>query len=132
MIGHLRRKKSTKKKTDFESKNKIEKLKVLCVIAPRTHGAFYTKAFSELDVSCCFEVYGRGMATKEIIDILGISDNKKTLVVALIKESDLEKVKNMIRNRFNVSNSSRGIAFTIPVDSMAGVIIYKFLTNTRL
>ncbi len=115
----------------YEKTNKVERLKMLCVIVNRNQGQFFVDSFLDQNVAVAFDVYGRGTAPREIYDIIGMSDNKKELVIALIKESDLDKVLNIIKTRFSVSKAAKGVAFTIPVDSMAGVVMYKFLTNNR-
>lgn len=115
----------------YEKTNKVEKLKLLCVIVNRNQGQFFVDSFLDQNVAAAFDVYGKGTAPREIYDIIGMSDNKKELVLALIKESDLEKVLKIIKTRFSVSKTAKGVAFTIPVNSMAGVVMYKFLTNNR-
>ncbi len=115
----------------YEKTNKVEKLKLLCVIVNRNQGQFFVDSFLDQNVAAAFDVYGKGTAPREIYDIIGMSDNKKELVLALIKESDLEKVLKIIKTRFSVSKAAKGVAFTIPVNSMAGVVMYKFLTNNR-
>lgn len=115
----------------YEKTNKVEKLKLLCVIVNRNQGQFFLDSFLDQNVAAAFDVYGKGTAPREIYDIIGMSDNKKELVLALIKESDLEKVLKIIKTRFSVSKAAKGVAFTIPVNSMAGVVMYKFLTNNR-
>jgi len=115
----------------YEKTNKVEKLKLLCVIVNRNQGQFFVDSFLDQNVAAAFDVYGKGTAPREIYDIIGMSDNKKELVLALIKESDLEKVLKIIKTRFSVSKAAKGVAFTITVNSMAGVVMYKFLTNNR-
>ena len=118
-------------KSSFESENKIEKLKILIIIVNRNQGQFFVNRFLENGLSAVFEVYGKGTAPKEIYELVGLSDSKKDLVLCLIKDSDLEKYKCIIYERFAFSRTSKGIAFTIKVSSMAGVVMYKFLTNNR-
>lgn len=115
----------------YEKTNKVEKLKLLCVIVNRNQGQFFVDSFLDQNVAAAFDIYGKGTAPREIYDIIGMSDNKKELVLALIKESDLEKVLKIIKTRFSVSKAAKGVAFTITVNSMAGVVMYKFLTNNR-
>ncbi len=115
----------------FEETNKVERLKLLCVIVNRNQGQFFINSFLENNIACAFDVYGKGTAPREIYDIIGMNDNKKDLVMALVKASDIEKINKIIQTRFNVSKQAKGISFTIPIDSMAGVVMYKFLTNSR-
>ena len=105
----------------YDQEFKISKLKLFVVIVNRDQGDFFVKKFEEVGVGASFEIYGRGTATKEIYDILGVGDTKK----------DILKVKEIVSNRFNISKNAKGIAFSIAIDSLAGILIYKYLTNTR-
>ena len=57
---------------------------------------------------------------------------KKDVVFSLIREDRWPKYKEAISERFSVSKMAKGISYAIPLDSVAGVSIYKMLTNTRL
>ncbi len=124
-------KKSVESKPSFESENKIERLKLLVIIVNRNQGQFFVSRFLENDISAVFEVYGKGTAPKEIYELVGLNDSKKDLVLGIIKESDLDKYMKIINERFSFSPTSKGVAFTIKISSMAGVIMYKFLTNNK-
>lgn len=82
-------------------------------------------------VNAIFQFSGKGTAPEEINEIMGLVDNKKTLTMGLVKESDVNKIKELVERRFNTSASAKGIAFTIDASSVAGLIIYKFLINNR-
>lgn len=125
------KKEEKKKITPYDENNKVEKLKIFNVISPRNHADFYQKAFVENGVNCVFQFSGEGTAPEEINEIMGLVDNKKGLTMGIVKESDLSKIKEIVLRRFNTSESSKGIAFTIDVNSVAGLIIYKFLINNK-
>ena len=38
----------------------------------------------------------------------------------------------MINERFSISRNSNGVAFTLGVNSIIGVLIYRFLTDTKI
>lgn len=127
----ISKKEEKKKVTPYDKTNKVEKLKIFNVISPRNQVEFYQKMFIENGVNCIFQFSGQGTAPEEINEIMGLVDNKKGLTIGLVKESDLPKIKELVLRRFNTSESSRGIAFTIDVNSVAGLVIYKFLINNR-
>lgn len=124
-------KKEEKKITPYDETNKVEKIKIFNVISPRSQADFYQKMFIENGVNCIFQFSGQGTAPEEINEIMGLVDNKKSLTMGLVKESDLSKIKELVLRRFNTSPSAKGIAFTIDASSVAGLIIYKFLINNR-
>lgn len=124
-------KKSFEPTQNYEKENKIEPLKLMCVIVTRDQAEYFIKGFNKLGISVCFEAYGIGTAPKEFSNFIGSYETKKAWIIAPVKVSELENVKEFIERRFSVSKRAKGIAFSLPIDSMIGVVLYKFLTNKR-
>lgn len=138
----VRNKRKSEKNIEKEAENKnlkkpydqefeLKKLRILCIIVNRYQGDYFINEFAKREVGASFLVYGTGTATKEIYDILGIGETKKDIVLSLVKESDIPELKKLIETRFSVSKKAKGIAFFIDIDSIAGILIYKYLTNTK-
>ena len=123
--------KNKKNKRTSNSNTKVEKLKLLCVIVHRNQANFYIDSFTNLGVSEVYDVFGEGTAPKDIDTIVGTNDSDKSLVMCLVKESLLNKCLEIINGRFLLSKQAKGIAFTIPIKSMVGVIMYRYLANKR-
>ena len=77
----------------YDQEFKISKLKLFVVIVNRDQGDFFVKKFEEVGVGASFEIYGRGTATKEIYEILGVGDTKKDIILSFVSEKDILKVK---------------------------------------
>lgn len=122
--------KQVEKKT-YDQQFELKKLKVLCIIVNRHQGDYYINEFASREVGASFLVFGTGTASKEIYDILGIGETKKDIVLSIVKESDIPSLKEIIVNRFRISKKAKGVAFFMDVDSIAGVLLYKYLTNTK-
>lgn len=139
-MPRIRGRNNKKVSNELEKKNKsssyedtfvIQKLKMLCIIVNRHQGDYFINKLMENKVGAAFLVYGTGTATREIYDLLGVGDTKKDIVLSLVKESDVPVIKKMISDRFSVSKKAKGIAFFSDVNSLAGVLMYKYFTNTR-
>ena len=109
----------------------VKPLKCLFVIVNQYQGNYYIDRFEELCVSCTFLSYGKGTATDDLKHILGIGEDKKDIVMCLVKADEINKYLDVCKERFKVSNAAKGIAFAVPVDSMISVFAYKFVSNTR-
>ena len=129
-ITTRRKKVTSKEQVPFEKKTKLEPLYVLFVIVDQGQGDFFMEGFNELEISLSLKLFGKGTAPEEMYDMLSTSV-KKDIVLAVVKENDLELLTSFIETRFAVSNKAKGIAFTAKIDSLVGVLIYKFLTNSR-
>lgn len=127
-IVHKQNKNKTAKAYDLV--NNIENLKLFVIIVDHKQGEFFEKTFTSKDYASTFTMVGHGSAPSEMYDLLGLAENMKDIVLVLVKESNLVDAKTIIEKRFNISQKSKGIAFTIELNSMAGLVAYKFLTKT--
>ncbi len=123
--------KANNQPSSYEDTFEIQKLKMLCIIVNRHQGDYFIGKLMENNVAAAFLVYGTGTATREIYDLLGVGDTKKDIVLSLVKESDVPTIKKMISDRFSISKKAKGIAFFMEVNSLAGVLMYKYFTNTK-
>ena len=116
---------------NYDKDYEVSKLKIMVIIVDRGQGDYFVHAFEKSKAPASFKVYGTGTATKEIYDILGIGETKKDIVLSLIKQSDIESFKDIVKKRFEANKKYKGISFCMEIDSVAGVLVYKYLTNTR-
>ena len=117
----------------YEDTYKVEPLKFLIIIVNHGQGEFFIKKLiNEFNISSIFSCHGQGTATREVYDLLGIGEPIKDVLFVLVKESLLSEIYKMINERFSISRNSNGIAFTLGVNSIIGVLIYRFLTDTKI
>lgn len=109
----------------------VKPLKCLFVIVNQYQGNYYINQFKDLGASCAFLSYGKGTATDDLKHILGIGEDKKDIVICLVRADEIDKYLDVCKERFKVSSVAKGIAFAVPVDSMISVFAYKFVSNTR-
>ncbi|MDY6391646.1 MAG: hypothetical protein SPL80_02270 [Bacilli bacterium] len=81
----------------------------------------------EQECSLCLVLRGKGTAPVEIVNSV-----KKEIVFSILRADRWPAYKLKLSQRFNVSKVAKGIAFSTPLDAVAGVSIYKMLSNTRL
>ena len=118
-------------KSFYDQEFKVKKLKLLIVIVNRYQGDFYVKRFQENGVACSFLLEGNGTGTRDIYDLIGVADTKKDIVFSLVKDDEIGKLKEIIKKRFASSLNAKGVSFAVEMDSVAGVLAYKYLANIR-
>lgn len=123
------RKKVETKPQPFEKTNDIQKLSIFVTIVNANLAGPIIKIFEGVGASAQFVQRGQGTATKQIRDILGIEDNGKDIVFSIIKKDLVPDAKVELEAFFSASKHNRGIGFTIPFTSVAGVKVYQFLAN---
>lgn len=125
------RKKKVKKEVAYEDRKDIEIKKLLMhiTIVPSEQGPTVNKLFKSLGVSCQFTQRGRGTASKKVREILGVEDNHKELIFSLVPEDLVPKMNLELEAFFAANDRNKGIAFTIPLESIMSVRVYNFLAD---
>ena len=121
--------KKTQKETTYEQRDDISRLFVHIAIVPGGQAPSINKLFKSLGVACQFNRRGRGTANKKVREILGIEDNHKDLIISLIPEGLVERIRKELDAYFAASDKNRGIGFTIPMSSIISTRVYNFIAD---
>ena len=109
----------------------IKKLKLLFTVVDRPKGEFYLDVISQFDVNCQLLVGGMGTATSELVELLGLEPHK-AVILSVIREDMMEQVMNCLEDKFRTIRNGKGIAFAVPLSSVIGVNLYRFLSDNRM
>lgn len=112
-------------KTDFK------KLKLLVTVVDHKKTEFYLDYLTSLGVNFQTAVAGRGTATSDTMYLLGLEDSDKNVLFSVVREDKAEEVLQNLEEKFQTIRGGKGIAFTIPLTSVIGVAIYRFLSDNR-
>ena len=63
--------------------------------------------------------------------MLGLEDSDKGVIFSVLREDKAEEALRGLEEKFHSIRGGKGIAFTIPLSSVVGVAIYRFLSNNR-
>lgn len=108
----------------------IKKLKLLFTVVERQKAEFYLDFLSQYEVNCQLVVAGKGTANSEIVDLLGLN-NQKAVLLSVIREDRTDMIMNLLEEKFATIRNGKGIAFAVPMSSVIGVNLYQFLSNNR-
>lgn len=114
----------------YEKRDDIKKLHLYITIVNFGQSASIISILSQLGSNAQFVQIGRGTAGKQIREILGIEDNRKEIIFSIVSENMIEDVKKELNAFFVASRHNKGIGFSIPMTSIIGIQIYKFLSNS--
>ena len=109
----------------------IKKLKLLFTIVDRPKAEFYLDVLSQYEVNCQIVAPGLGTATSEMVDLLGLNPHKAVLV-SVIREDLVDTIMKVLEEKFHTIRNGKGVAFAVPMSSVIGVNMYRFLSNNRL
>lgn len=108
----------------------IKKLKLLFTVVDREKAEFYLDVLSQFDVNFQMTVPGKGTANSEIISLLGLNMHKAVLF-SVVREDQVDAVMNCLEDKFETIKNGQGISFAVPLSSVIGVNLYRFLSNNR-
>jgi len=113
-----------------ENKNVVnKKLKMLFTIVSRNKADYYMDLIQSFESNMQVVLMGNGTASQDILDSLGIKSNEKSVIVSVVREDRINDLLDKIGDKFKSIKGGKGIAFTIPMTSVIGVTLFKFLSN---
>jgi nitrogen regulatory protein PII len=109
----------------------IKKLKLLVTIVNRSKATYYVDLLEQFEVNMQLVLYGKGTANSEMRDLLGIVETDKVVLISFVREDKVNDVLETLKEKFEKIKNGKGIAYTIPMNSIIGVSIYQFLSNNK-
>ncbi|MBE7100130.1 MAG: hypothetical protein E7364_00785 [Clostridiales bacterium] len=121
--------KTKRKKAAPNPAESVRKLKVLVTVVNRNKAEFFMDFLSGFEVNFQTAVFAQGTARSEMLYMLGLEDSDKSVIFSVIREDRAQEILQGLEDKFNTIRKGKGIAFTIPISSVIGVAIYRFLSN---
>lgn len=108
----------------------IKKLKLLFTVVDRPKGEFYLDVISQFNVNCQLILGGLGTATSELVELLGLEPHK-AVILSVVREDMVDTIMNTLEEKFATIRNGKGISFAVPLSSVIGVNLYRFLSDRR-
>ena len=106
-----------------------QKLKLLFLIVNRSKAEFYMDFLQSFAVNLQFSSAASGTANTEMLSYLGLTDNEKTVIFAVVRADRSSEALQQLEEKFRTIKNGKGIAYTVPMTSIIGVATYQFLSN---
>ena len=106
----------------------IKKLKLLFTVVERSKSEFYLDVLSEFEVNFQMVMGGKGTATSELLDVLGLNPHK-AVILSVVREDMVDEIMKCMEDKFTTIRQGKGISFAVPLSSVIGVNMYQFLSN---
>ncbi len=95
-----------------------ERIKCMVSIVDRGSGIIIKDMCEKNNIRFCYICFGKGTASSELLDMLGIGSSEKDVVLSLVPEGRIPLVLSSVSRRMNMRNPGRGIAFAV---SLSGI-----------
>ena len=108
------------------------RLELMITIVNRSKADYYIDLIQSMEVNMQLAGPAKGTASKEIMNLLGLADNDKTVIFSVIREDMAKVALETIEEKFRTIRNGKGIAYTVPLSSVIGVSLYGFLSNNPM
>ena len=92
--------------------------------------AYYQSIIQSHQANLQLTVPAKG-TTHLILDYLGLAERPKTLIVSLVRADEADDLFAVMHEQFLKGKDYKGLAFTIPLTSVIGTLVYGFLSNDK-
>ena len=107
-------------------------LKTLFIIIERSKADKLTETLASCGVNYQHEVFALGTARTGLLEIIGIGETEKMLVIGTIRAEQVDIVRNVLNQNFGFDKPGAGIAFTIPISAVGGEASMFILAGGQL
>lgn len=107
------------------------RLQLLVTVVNKGKGESTADLLQSFEVNMQLSVRAEGTASTEMLEILGMEHNKKTVIFSVIREEKVPEAMAALEKNFARIKDGKGIAFTLPMSSVIGVMLFGFLSNDR-
>lgn len=107
------------------------RLMLLVTVVPKGKGTFFADFLKSFNANLQICVVGTGTANADLIEFLGLKDNKRSVIFSVVLEERLNTILEALEDRFRSINKGTGISFAVPLSSVIGKLSYGFLSNDK-
>ena len=100
----------------------MEAMKVILSIVERGQGAAMLKLYLKRQVPIHIQCAGKGTATSEIMDILGLGSSEKDVLLSFAAASAAKKLLHDLDNELRGHTGGAGIVVSIPVSGLNSLV----------
>jgi hypothetical protein len=107
------------------------KLSALITVVNRTKADFYMDLIQSFHVNMQMAMLANGTASKQTLAYLGLANTEKTVILSIVREDMIDKILEVLEEKFNTIKGGKGIAYTVPMAALIGVASFTFLSDIR-
>ena len=113
------------------SRNKAPmKLELLFAVVHNRKAAYYSSIIQSHQANLQLTVPAKG-TTHLILDYLGLTERPKSMIVSVVRHDQAAGLIELLDETFKKGKDYKGIAYTVPLSSVIGTLVYGFLSNDK-
>ena len=99
----------------------MDQMKLLVSIVERGHGVAMQRLYGKYQLFLHLQCAGRGTATSEIMDILGLGSTEKDVVLTFASQAPAAALLHDLDNDLRGGVGTSGIVFSLPLSALNGM-----------
>ena len=108
------------------------RLVLLITIVQKGKGTFFSDFLQQtFGANLQLAIVGNGTAEANLVEFLGLKDSKRSVIFSVVREDRVDEILAALEERFHSVNRDTGVAFTVPLSSIIGLLSYAFLSNDQ-
>lgn len=104
-------------------------IKLIVTITERGKGKGLARLYAEQGVFCSYQCMGRGTASSELLDVLGVGSSEKDILLCIAQKKRAERLLSRLDNDLQGSVHASGIAFDMPLTGLNSLIATVLLND---
>ena len=114
---------------DLIASHRYDKLDIIFSVVQRGLGEEVIHVTKSRGVYVNLICPGRGTATSSILEMFGLGATEKDIILSFLKTDETHEVITAISKKLEFDKPGGGIAFAVPVQSIAGIKVLQYLTT---
>jgi len=107
----------------------MSELYVMVTITGRNMAKRFAGLYESAGLAASVATLGMGTASSDVLDYLGIGGSEKAVMFHIITDEKWKTVKRHLQLDMRIDVPGTGIAFTVPISSVAGKNTLNYLTS---
>ena len=101
---------------------------LLIAVTDRSRSEAFADWFQEQGATLVLTALGKGTATTEVLDYLGLDGSEKAVMLCIVTGQKWKEIKRQLQVRMRINYPGVGIAFTVPLSSVGGKKALNYIT----
>ncbi len=98
------------------------RMKVLITIIDCGYEKQLTDMYLEQHIPFHLVTHGKGTASSEMLDYLGLGETRKNIIASIIAETQVESILRLLYDVLHFQQPGKGVAFTVPLSCMSSIL----------
>ena len=107
------------------------KCKLLVTVVDHRKEDFFIDYIQAHGANLQMTMRGEGTAKSEMLRMLGLTESEKSVLFSVIREDQVRLLCDGLSEKFKTVKNGQGIAFTIPLSSVVGALVYRYLSDQK-